>query len=67
MKINQARLDMALARNCMMMKDLQEYVSYYAIKKIARGGEVKPIVVGQIARALHVDPEELIEEGPNDA
>lgn len=26
MKINQARLDMALARNCMMMKDLQEYV-----------------------------------------
>lgn len=62
MKIYQARLDMALARNCMMMKDLQEYVSYYAIKKIARGGEVKPFAVGQIARALHVDPEELIEE-----
>lgn len=62
MKVNKARLDMALARNCMTMKGLQAYVSYYAIKKIAHGGEVKPIVVGQIALALHVDPEELIEE-----
>ena len=70
MKVNKKRLDLALTRNCMTMKDLQEYLSYYAIKKIARGGEVKPVTVGLIAQALHVDPELLIggdEEATNDA
>jgi len=64
MKINNQKLDLALARKCLNMRDLRsnKNVSPQTLTRIRRGEEVLPKTVGCIAAALGVDPEEIIEE-----
>lgn len=64
MKIDNHRLDMILARQCKVLRDLRgEKISPQTLTRIRRGESVKPATIGRVARALGVDPAELIEEG----
>lgn len=64
MKISNRKLDLALARKCLNMRDLRKdkNVSQQTLTRIRQGEEVLPKTVGCIATALGVDPKEIIEE-----
>lgn len=62
MKLDNRKLEMWLARRCMTLSSLRcEGVSPHTITRIRSGADVKPVTVGKIAKALGVDPAELIE------
>lgn len=62
MKLDNRKLEMWLARRCMTLSSLRcEGVSPQTITRIRSGADVKPVTVGKIAKALGVDPAELIE------
>ena len=61
MKVNVAKLDLALARRCKTMRDLREGVSPQTLTRVKRGEEINPRTLGRIANCLGVDPSELIE------
>ena len=62
-KIDNQKLDLALARRCLNMRDLrrEKNVSQQTLTRIRHGEEVLPKTVGCIAMALGVDPEEIVE------
>lgn len=61
-KINSRELNIALARACKSLSDLRgEGVSPQTLIRIRKGISVKPVTAGKIAKALGVDPAELIE------
>ena len=63
MKISQNKLDMALARKCMVLRDLREDgAASQTLTRIRKGEAVTPKTAGRIARALGVDVSEIIEE-----
>lgn len=62
MKINNRKLELILARRCMVMSALRgNGLSPQTITRIRNGADVKPVTVGKIAKALGVDPVEIIE------
>lgn len=62
MKINSDKLDMVLAKKCKTMSMLRgDGLSPHTLTRIRRGEDVKPITVGKIAKALGVDPVEIME------
>lgn len=63
MKVSNRKLDLALARKRMNLRDLRgnKIVSQQTLTRIRQGEEVLPKTVGYIASALGVDPKEIIE------
>lgn len=62
LKISKSRLEVALARQCKSLYDLRGDLSPNTLVKVNRGEDVQTKTVGRLARALSVDPAELIEE-----
>jgi len=63
MKINVNRFELALARACKTARQLRnDGVAQQTIQRMYLGKNMLPSTVGRIARALGVDPAELIEE-----
>lgn len=62
MKIDNHKLDLQLARQCKAISDLRSVASSQTLTRIRQGDSIKPSTLGRIARALNVDPAELIEE-----
>lgn len=62
MKIDNSKLELTLARRCMVLSALRgEGLSPQTITRIRNGADVKPITLGKLAKALGVDPAEIIE------
>ena len=62
MKIDSKKLNIELARNCRTLSSFRdEGLSPQTLKRIMGGASVKPVTVGKIAKALGVDPVEIIE------
>ena len=62
MKIDNSKLDIELARRCMVLTALRsDGVSPKTITRIRKGETVKPVTVGKIAKALGVDPTKIVE------
>ena len=62
MRIDNKKLDMELARNCVSLSALRDNgISPQTMTRIRNGADVKPVTVGKIAKALGVDPVEIIE------
>lgn len=64
MKIDNRKLDLLLARQCMSRRDLRDRngASPQTLQRIGKGEDVKPKTAGRIARALGVDVTEIIEQ-----
>lgn len=62
MNIDKPKLTLAMARACMATRDLAAAadVSPQTINAALRGQNVRPAVLGRLARALGVDPTEII-------
>lgn len=61
MKINRKKLEMELARNCKNLSSLRDDgLSPQTLTRVMNGRDVKPVTVGKIAKALGVDPVEII-------
>ena len=63
MKIDIQKLDLHLARECKSLSDLRAGSSPQTLKRIRMGEEVRPKTVGRIAKALGVDPADILEGG----
>lgn len=63
MKANKAKLDLAMARACMNINDLQEKTAMPrpTINNVLYGKSARPDTIGKIAKALGVDVTEIIE------
>lgn len=64
MKINRKKLKLAMARSCMNSSDLPiaSGLPYATIKNAIVGKSIRPGTLGKIAKALNVDPAEIIEQ-----
>ncbi len=62
MKINVAKLNLVLARQCKSLVYLRCVSSSDTIRKISAGHSVRPATAGRIAKALGVDVTEILEE-----
>lgn len=62
MKIDNHKLDLLLAKRCMNLRDLRTGTSPQTLTRIRRGEDVLPATLGRIAKALGVDPAELLKE-----
>lgn len=61
MKVDNSKLEMELARKCVTLSDLRgNGLSPQTLTRIRKGTDVKPVTVGKIAKALGVDPAEII-------
>lgn len=65
MKINKEKLQIAMTRACMNPKDLQEVTQMPrpTLNNAICGRGIRTGTLGRIAKALNVDPTELIEGG----
>lgn len=63
MKVNRKELNLAMARACMNSADLTEKAQLPrpTINNAITGRNIRPATLGKIARALNVDPAEIIE------
>lgn len=68
MKIDTNKLELAMARHCLSLGALaiKAECNVKTASKVLNGYETKPEAVGKIARALELDPAELI-PGPANA
>ena len=62
LKISKAKLDLILARQCKTISSLRCGTSPKTLQKVREGKEINPVVVGRLAKALGVDPLEIMEE-----
>lgn len=62
MKINNSKLQIALATACMNPYDLCKEIGiqYQTYRRISTGNNCKPATIGKIAKALNVPVENLI-------
>lgn len=60
-----AKLTLAMARACMNPQDLAKAADMplQTVNRLLLGRNVRPATLGRVARALGVDPAELIQEG----
>lgn len=65
MKISKEKFECALARSLINPQNLAKKaeLSYPVICRALNGFDIKPLSVGKIARALGVDPADIIEDG----
>lgn len=65
MKVNRNKLELAMARACMESRDLPAAAGLPrpTVQNAVVGKSVRPATLGRIAKALGVDPAELIQEG----
>lgn len=63
MKVNRAKLELAMARACVRSNDLpgKADLPRPTVQNAIVGRSVRPVTVGKIAKALGVDPSEIIE------
>lgn len=61
LKISKTKLDLVLAKQCRTISELRHGVSPKTLQKARKGEDINPVVVGRIAKALDVDPTEIIE------
>ena len=63
MKINSAKLDVAMANACITTNELSKKtnLNYSTLTRIKSGSHANPATVGKIAKALNIRVEELIE------
>lgn len=62
LKINKTKLELILARQCKTISSLRCGTSPKTLQKIREGKEIRPIAVGRLAKALGVDPLEILEK-----
>lgn len=63
MKVDNARLDITLAKKCLSITELRcKGLSPQTLSRIRHGESVKPKTIGKLAQALGVDPAEIIKE-----
>lgn len=64
MKVDRKKLELAMARACMNSADLPAAAELPrpTVQNAIVGKSVRPGTLGRIARALSVDPEELLRE-----
>lgn len=64
MKVDRKKLELAMARACMNTDDLviTSNMPRPTVNNVITGRSVRPATLGKIAKALNVDPIELIEE-----
>ena len=64
MKVDRQKLELAMARACINSADLPAAAGLPrpTVQNAIVGKGVRPATLGKIARALNVDPAELIEE-----
>lgn len=62
MKISKANLELAMLRACMNPKEISDKagISYPAFQRARTQRDVKASTIGRIAKALDVDPAEII-------
>ena len=60
MKIDTCKFELILARKCLTNSQLKG-VSNQTVAKIRRGSELRTDTLGRVARALGVDPVEIME------
>ena len=60
MKIDNSKLDLELARRCMVLTDLRSVTSGQTLTRIRQGEEITPRTVGKIAQALLCDPSAIV-------
>lgn len=65
MRVIKANLEMAMLRACMNPKEISKKagISYPAFVRARNQENVKPSTIGRIAKALNIDPAEIIEKG----
>lgn len=61
MKIDTAKLNIQLARQCKSLSDLRDGASPQTLRRIRRGDTVTPRTAGRIAKALGVDVADILE------
>lgn len=63
MKANRKALKLAMARACMNTADIvkKSNMPEPSVKNVISGRSVKPATLGKVAKALGVDPVEIIE------
>lgn len=64
MKIDKRKFDLLRAKRCMTTQQLAKAanVSTATIYSIGKTAETKAVIVGKFAKALGVEPEDIIEE-----
>lgn len=64
MKADTNKLRLAMARACMNPQDLAKAAQMPAqtVNGVLRGRSIRPATIGKIARALCVDPAEILEK-----
>lgn len=67
MKINKSKLELAMARACVTLREVADAANtssttIYNIINEKKGKANNPSVVGKIAKALGIDPAEIIEK-----
>lgn len=65
MRADRNKLELALARACMTPESLSTAAGMPrpTVNNVITGRSVRPATLGRIAKALNVDPSELLEEG----
>lgn len=66
MNVDKSKITLAMARACMATRDLAAAagVSAQTISAALRGQSIRPAVLGRLARALGVDPAEIMIKVP---
>lgn len=64
MKVNSTKLRLAMARACMNPQDLAKAAEMppQTVNGVLRGRSIRPATLGRIAKALGVDPAEIVKE-----
>lgn len=63
MKLNRNKYELARAKACMSFNDLiKSGISKGTLCRVIRGADARPETIGKIAKALNVEPEEIIQE-----
>lgn len=63
MKVNKKKMQIALARKCMSLSEAAKVADmpYQSVLNAQKGRGISPVTLGKIARALGVDPEEIVD------
>ena len=63
MKVNKKKMQIALARKCMSLSVAAKVavMPYHSVLNAQKGRGISPVTLGKIARALGVDPEEIVD------
>ncbi len=62
MKIDTVKLDIALAKRCRTFSTLRSGISPQTIQKMRQGEDVRPDVIGRVARILDIEVTDIIKE-----